>query len=322
MKTIAIGVAAVVALLALVMAPVAVTIGTVLLGPGSAQSSNEDGVSDFAKANIPAAPLAAYRHAAQVTGAPWEIIAGIGKVECDHGQSTLPGCHSGSNFAGAEGPMQFLASTWAHYRQDCGGGGDVYDIRDAACGAGAMLMANGVLQNARQAIFAYNHDWGYVASVLSWASKYVIATAATLAQGVAGTIPVGAGGASTKVLSSGDPLKPLFANVPPGGFPDTFPPGQCTWYAAWEHRVAWTGNAGDWWANARAQGAAESSTPSVGAIAVWRPSQSYSVYGHVGVVVQLGSGGFVVSEMNYVGWDVIDTRWVPSGDPALEGFIT
>ena len=37
---------------------------------------------------------------------PWTILAGIGTVESDNGQTTLPGVHSGSNAFGAAGPMQ------------------------------------------------------------------------------------------------------------------------------------------------------------------------------------------------------------------------
>ena len=48
-------------------------------------------------------------------GLPWGVLAGIGEVESDHGQSTAPGVHSGANFAGAEGPMQFEPATFARY---------------------------------------------------------------------------------------------------------------------------------------------------------------------------------------------------------------
>src|SRR5689334_11754050 len=63
----------------------------------------------------------------------------------------------------------------------------------------------------------------------------------------------------------------LFPWVPVGGYPNTFPFGQCTWWAAHNHRVTWWGNAGDWLDNARAQGVTTTSAPSVGAIVVYRP---------------------------------------------------
>ena len=37
---------------------------------------------------------------------PWTVLAGIGKVESDHGRTTLPGVTSGANAFGAAGPMQ------------------------------------------------------------------------------------------------------------------------------------------------------------------------------------------------------------------------
>ena len=49
-------------------------------------------------------------------GLPWSVLAGIGKVESDHGRSDAPGVHSGANFAGAEGPMQFEPATFARVR--------------------------------------------------------------------------------------------------------------------------------------------------------------------------------------------------------------
>ena len=45
-------------------------------------------------------------------GLDWTVLAAIGKVETDHGRSTLPGVSEGENYAGAGGPMQFLAPTF------------------------------------------------------------------------------------------------------------------------------------------------------------------------------------------------------------------
>jgi hypothetical protein len=59
--------------------------------------------SASATAEIPATYLALYRQAATTCpGLDWSILAAIGKVETDHGRSTLPGVHSGHNGAGAE----------------------------------------------------------------------------------------------------------------------------------------------------------------------------------------------------------------------------
>ena len=65
--------------------------------------------------------LALYQEAAiTCPGLPWTILAAIGTIESDNGQSTLPGVHSGTNSAGAEGPMQFEP-------------GDVRRLRRARC---------------------------------------------------------------------------------------------------------------------------------------------------------------------------------------------
>ena len=118
---------------------------------------------------------------------------------------------------------------------------------------------------------------------------------------------------------------PLFSDVPVGGFPDRFPFGQCTWWAAFNVRVTWTGDAGGWLANARAVGRATTPTPVVHSIVVYRPSPGYSWWGHVGVVVALEVGGFQVSEMNYAdggrGTGTVDVRESRWPDRLVEGFI-
>lgn len=126
-------------------------------------------------------------------------------------------------------------------------------------------------------------------------------------------------GASTGIERA--PLQPLFVWVPPGGFPDHFPYGWCTWWAAYNHPVSWWGNAGDWLANASAQGVQTESTPSVGAIAVFRPGHGYSDLGHVAIVVAVSTGAYTISEMNWMGFGEVNLRRIGWPDPHLEGFI-
>jgi hypothetical protein len=102
------------------------------------------------------------------------ILAAIHKVETDFGRSTLPGVSSGENSAGAGGPMQFLASTWAAYGVDGDGDGDRdrYDPADAIYAAANYLRASGAPGDWYRAIFAYNHaDW-YVKDVLGQARRF------------------------------------------------------------------------------------------------------------------------------------------------------
>jgi membrane-bound lytic murein transglycosylase B len=82
----------------------------------------------------------------------------------------------GANFAGAMGPMQFLAGTWAAYSADGDDDGvrNVYDPDDAVFGAARYLCASGgaKVETLRSALWAYNHaDW-YVEMVLELAAKY------------------------------------------------------------------------------------------------------------------------------------------------------
>jgi hypothetical protein len=143
----------------------------VVLSGGAASSQPAPAAGD-----IPQNLLALYVRAAEPCGMPWEVLAAVGKVETDHGRSTLPGVHSGTNHAGAAGPMQFLATTWTTYGRDGDGDGDrdVYSPADAIAGAAAYLCANGVADPARvrDALWHYNHDEAYVEQVLRIAASY------------------------------------------------------------------------------------------------------------------------------------------------------
>src|SRR5262245_54314754 len=62
---------------------------------------------------MPVVALDAYCSAATRWNVDWAVLAGIGKIECDHGRSRATGCppHT-ANQCGARGPMQFLGNTW------------------------------------------------------------------------------------------------------------------------------------------------------------------------------------------------------------------
>ena len=135
--------------------------------------------STVAANSIPANYLHWFQFVGLQYNVPWTILAGIGKVESDDGQTTLPGVNSGSNAFGAAGPMQIgiegaSGDAWATYAtvEDGDPPASVYDPADAIAAAAKYLIAHGVQQNVPEAIFAYNHaDW-YVQEVLSWASTY------------------------------------------------------------------------------------------------------------------------------------------------------
>ncbi|MXQ65630.1 transglycosylase SLT domain-containing protein [Actinomadura rayongensis] len=123
---------------------------------------------------IPTPYLKLYREAGEDYGIPWTVIAGIGKIESDHGRSNMKGVHAGENYAGAGGPMQFLKDTWEQYGVDGNHDGRKirYDPEDAIPSAANYLRASGAPTDLRKAIYAYNHLDSYVSLVLSWANKY------------------------------------------------------------------------------------------------------------------------------------------------------
>jgi Transglycosylase SLT domain len=104
----------------------------------------------------------------------FSIVAAIHYVESDFGRSNEPGVKSGANYAGAEGPGQFLAETWPGYAVDANGDGkkDVYSIPDSIFATAKYMRANGAPGNWHEAIFAYNHAEWYVEEVLEDAKKF------------------------------------------------------------------------------------------------------------------------------------------------------
>jgi hypothetical protein len=104
----------------LAVAGLAVALATGLVGTAVAASAvsflgggGQIPPSSPAVRGNPPAMLAFYQEAAATcAGLPWTVLAAIGTVESDNGQSDLPGVHSGANAAGAEGPMQFEPATF------------------------------------------------------------------------------------------------------------------------------------------------------------------------------------------------------------------
>ena len=94
-------------------------------------------------------------------GVAWEVLAAVMYVESKFGRVKAV------STAGAQGPMQFLPSTWARY----GLGGDVRDPHDAILGAANYLRASGAPGDYRGALYAYNHAAAYVDGVLLYANE-------------------------------------------------------------------------------------------------------------------------------------------------------
>src|SRR5271165_4836585 len=75
-------------------------------GSQSTGTTAQPVASQAARNSIPANYLALFQSIGAQYKVPWVVLAGIGKVESDDGQTTLPGVHSGANAFGAAGPMQ------------------------------------------------------------------------------------------------------------------------------------------------------------------------------------------------------------------------
>jgi len=142
--------------------------------PARKPATGQPAPSRAAVADIPVGYLRLYRAAGARYRIPWSVLAGIGKVESDHGRSQLPGVRSGSNWAGACGPMQLgcvpgskAGNAWARYRR-----GRPHDPAAAIPAAARYLVDHGARRNLDRALFAYNHSWAYVARVKQLARRY------------------------------------------------------------------------------------------------------------------------------------------------------
>jgi transglycosylase-like protein with SLT domain len=168
---------------------------------------------------IPALALRAYREAAAWAAGfdpdcrlPWTVLAGIGRIESNHGLhggpatrfsaggtvspritgppldgrgvASIPDSDGGSwdgdpTWDRAVGPMQFIPTTWRSLGRDGNDDrvADPNNLFDAAVSAAAYLCLSGRGDlrdpaRLRQAIYGYNHSWPYVDAVLGWAGLY------------------------------------------------------------------------------------------------------------------------------------------------------
>jgi hypothetical protein len=100
-----------------------------------------------------------YRRAQRRFGVSRRVLAAVNLVETGFNRIRS------NSTAGAQGPMQFIPSTWRAY----GMGGNVRDPRDAIMGAANYLRASGAPRDNRRALFAYNPSTLYVNAVLAYA---------------------------------------------------------------------------------------------------------------------------------------------------------
>jgi soluble lytic murein transglycosylase-like protein len=101
-----------------------------------------------------------YAEAQQRSGIPWQVLAAVNYVESDFGRVRQ------SSVSGAQGPMQFMPSTWAAY-----GRGNVHDPHQAILGAARFLNAAGGTVDERAALHRYNPSWAYVDAIERYAGR-------------------------------------------------------------------------------------------------------------------------------------------------------
>jgi soluble lytic murein transglycosylase-like protein len=110
----------------------------------------------------PLSNLTSYYHEAERRyGVSADYLAAINLVETKFGRVVS------NSVAGAQGPMQFIPTTWATY----GHGGDIHDPHDAILGAARLLQANGAPDSYGPALRAYNPSGLYVEAVTQYAKE-------------------------------------------------------------------------------------------------------------------------------------------------------
>ena len=149
-------------------------------GAGGDPGTSSPPPTAAAQKGIPANYLRIYRATGRKYKIPWSVLAGIGKVETNHGRLQAPGVKSGQNFAGAAGPMQIgiggdATDNWS--RPEVGidanqdGKKSVYDPEDAIPGAARYLKASGA-KSVHDMVLSYNPAEWYVGLVFSAARSY------------------------------------------------------------------------------------------------------------------------------------------------------
>lgn len=195
-------------------------------GGGAPAAGGQLATPGSAVADIPGELVGVYVAAAgSCPGLPWTVLAAIGHSESRHAQgradpatgdveppilgqaldgrpgfARIPDPTSADGWAHAQGPMQFLPSTWRTWGRlapgrPAGATPSPHNAWDAIWSAAALLCGtDGRVGDLRAAILTYNHSSNYLDQVLAKAAEYESAARAAAAPVVTGrmTCPVAA----------------------------------------------------------------------------------------------------------------------------------
>jgi hypothetical protein len=208
-------------LLAVLGGMLAVVLGVAVIASGPSSDSQP---SALATGEIPPNLLPRYIDAASTcVGLPWQVLAAIGFIESRHGEGrvdpatgdisppilgpALDGTNGTARIADpsapdgwmhAQGPMQFLPTTWARWGRlapdrPAGAKPSIENAWDAIYSAAAYLCGGrdkiGSLDNS---ILSYNHSSAYLRAVMDKATEYGFAGVVSVSVSVVGgmTCPV------------------------------------------------------------------------------------------------------------------------------------
>ena len=212
---------------AILVSPLVLALTVVALAAGASiaipmsRSVSGGGPSEEAVDDIGPRLISIYRDAVEsCAGLPWTVLAGIAKVESNHGRYggatvepdgivsppiigiPLNGTNNTARIRDTDngrldgdtvwdravGPFQFIPSSWAIFGIDADRDGTAspHDIVDAAHAAVNHLCPTGTLDDIRAALFAYNRSTAYVDKVLEWADHYTGSSSGALAPPVDG----------------------------------------------------------------------------------------------------------------------------------------
>ena len=161
----------------------------------------------------------------------WAYLAALNYAESTFGTSQLPGVHSGSNSAGAAGPMQIgiggaATDNWdtivAEIPAGLAGGAQppsVYNETDAVYAGAALLKKWGAPGNWQAALVAWNNYPPEIAQVTQLVAQYT-----NTGQGQGGATPVTTT-STTPVPAGGQGCVPVSGPTTPGAVARVLPNG-------------------------------------------------------------------------------------------------